>query len=229
MFERYNSAARRVVFFARFAASQGGSPAIESEHLLLGLIRESSPVLARLAPSLSIENLRAKIPRKVVVENPSMRIHMPLSIECKRILSYSAEEANDMDHRYIGPEHLLLAILRENTSLAARLLAEMDVQLERVRQQMILETPRSPEDTSSIEAPVQVGRDVVHALVDRVPESMLSHVKEMIDRMVSRSSRERIRDDETTVVKGAFSSKRRESTEETSEPGQVNEVEGQGR
>jgi ATP-dependent Clp protease ATP-binding subunit ClpC len=228
MFERYDPSARRAVFFARFAASQGGNPAIESEHLLLGLIREAGPVFARLAPSLSIEGLRAKIPRKIIVENPSMRIHMPLSTECKRILSYSAEEANDMDHRYIGPEHLLLAILRENTCFAGRLLAEMDVQLERVRQQMILETPRAPGDKST-ESPVEVGREAVHALVDRLPEPLLPHVKEMIDRMLFRATRERIRDDETTVVKGTFPSKRPESTEETEEtspPGRVNEVEG---
>ena len=225
MFERYNQAARSVVFFARFVASQGGSAAIESEHLLLGLIREAAPTLARLAPSLSIEDLRAKIPRKIIVENPSMRIHMPLSAECKRILSYSAEEANDMDHRYIGPEHILLAILRENTSLAARLLAEMDVQLEHVRQQLVLDTPRS-EETSGEDVSNEVGRDVVHALIDRLPEAMLAHVKEMIDRMLSRSTRDRIRDDETTVVKGTFPSNRHRSAEEISQPGPLEKLEG---
>ena len=224
MFERYNQAARSVVFFARFVASQGGSAAIESEHLLLGLIREAAPTLARLAASLSIEDLRAKIPRKIVVENPSMRIHMPLSAECKRILSYSAEEANDMDHRYIGPEHILLAILRENTSLAARLLAEMDVQLEHVRQQLVLDTPRS-EETSGEDVSNEVGRDVVHALIDRLPEAMLAHVKEMIDRMLSRSTRDRIRDDETTVVKGTFPSNRPRA-EEISQPGPLEKLEG---
>src|SRR5678816_973980 len=223
MFERYNQAARSVVFFARFVASQGGSAAIESEHLLLGLIRESAPTLARLAPSLSIEDLRAKIPRKIIVENPSMRIHMPLSAECKRILSYSAEEANDMDHRYIGPEHILLALLRENTSTAARLLAEMDVQLEHVRQQLILDTPRSGE-TSGEDASNEVGRDVVHALIDRLPEAMLAHVKEMIDRMLSRSTRDRIRDDETTVVKGTFPSNRARA-EEVSQPDPLEKLE----
>jgi len=224
MFERYNQAARSVVFFARFVASQGGSAAIESEHLLLGLIREAAPTLARLAPSLSIEDLRAKIPRKIIVENPSMRIHMPLSAECKRILSYSAEEANDMDHRYIGPEHILLALLRENTSTAARLLAEMDVQVEHVRQQLILDTPRSGE-TSGEDASNEVGRDVVHALIDRLPEAMLAHVKEMIDRMLSRSTRDRIRDDETTVVKGTFPSKRPRA-EEVSQPDPLEKLEG---
>ena len=225
MFERYSQAARSVVFFARFAASQGGSPAIESEHLLLGLMREAGSTLVSLAPSLSIEDLRAKIPRKIIVENPSMRIHMPLSAECKRVMSYSAEEANDMDHPYIGPEHLLLAILRENTCLAARLLAEMDVQLERVRQQLILDTSRS-EEASAKESSDKVGRDVIHALVDRLPESMLAHVKEMIDRMLTRSTRDRIRDDETTVVKGSFPSNRPRNSEEPSESGQVKKLEG---
>ncbi|HZI51848.1 MAG TPA: Clp protease N-terminal domain-containing protein [Terriglobia bacterium] len=215
MFERYNGHARCVVFFARFAASQSGSAAIESEHLLLGLIREASPMFSRLTPSLSLEELRAKIPRKIVVENPQMRIHMPLSAECKRILSYSAEEANDLDHRCIGPEHLLLAILRENTCLAARVLAEMDVQLESVRQKVTLESPQGTESRPGEESTVVVGRDIVHALVDRLPEQMLPHVKEMIDRMVSRSRREHIRDDDATVVKGTFSTSRPESTEGT--------------
>jgi len=224
MFERYSQVARSVVFFARFVASQGGSPAIESEHLLLGLIREAAPVLLHLTPSLSIEGLRGKIPRKIIVENPSMRIHMPLSTECKRILSYSAEEANDMDHAYIGPEHLLLAVLRENTSVAARLLAEMGVQLERVRQQLILETPRSTEGTPAPET-TKVARDTVHALIDRLPEPTLAYIKEVIDRTLARSSRERIRDDETTVVKGSFSN-RTKSAEQPPEPGRVSKLEG---
>jgi ATP-dependent Clp protease ATP-binding subunit ClpC len=217
MFERYDGHARRVIFFARFAASQCGSTAIESEHLLLGLIREAGGVLARLAPSLSVDDLRAKIPRKIVVENPSLRIHMPLSAECKRILSYSAEEANDMDHRYIGADHLLLAILRENTCLAARLLTEMNVRLEKLRQQLVLESPEDAESKHDEEATVDVGRDIVHALVDRLPEPMLAHVKEMIDRMLSRSRKENTRDDEATVVKGPFASNRPEDSKEPPE------------
>ena len=216
MFERYNGHARRAVFFARFAAIQSGSAAIESEHLLLGLIREAGSVFSRLTPSLSLEDLRAKIPRKIVVENPEMRIHMPISAESKRILSYSAEEANDLEHRYIGPEHLLLAILRADTCLGARVLTEMDVQLEVLRQKLALESAQGSDGTGE-ETTAEVGRDIVHALVDKLPEQMLTHVKEMIDRMLSRSRRENVREDEATVVKGAFSTNRTESTEETPE------------
>ena len=216
MFERYNGHARRAVFFARFAASQSGSAAIESEHLLLGLIREAGSMFSRLTPSLSLEDLRAKIPRKIVVENPEMRIHMPISAESKRILSYSAEEANDLEHRYIGPEHLLLAILRENTCLGARVLTEMDVQLEVLRQKLALESAQGSDAKPGEETTVEVGRDIVHALVDKLPEQMLTHVKEMIDRMLSRSRREN-GPDEATVVKGPFSTNRPESTEKTPE------------
>lgn len=203
MFDRYNGHARRVMFFARFVASQSASVAIESEHLLLGLIREAPFTLARLAPSLSIEDLREKIPRKIVVENPSLRLQMPLSAECKRILSYSAEEANDQDHRFIGPEHILLALLREDTCPAARLLTDMDVQIERARQQLAEDPPEADPDAQTSDG---VGRDAIHALVDRLPEPILAHVKEMIDRMLSRSRRDSLRVEESTVVKGTFSS-----------------------
>ncbi|HET9219525.1 MAG TPA: Clp protease N-terminal domain-containing protein [Terriglobia bacterium] len=216
MFERYNGLARRVVFFARFAASQSGEAAIESEHLLLGLIREAGCVFSRLIPSLALEELRASIPRRVVVENPAMRIHMPLSAELRRILGYSAEEANDLDQRQIGPEHLLLALLRENTCLAARLLTDAGVQIESLRQKLALEAPCA--DARPLEQPsAEVGRDVVHALVDRLPEQVLGHVKEIMDRIVYRFRREDIRDDEATVIRGTFSSNRAEDPEGTSQ------------
>jgi len=88
-----------------------------------------------------------------------------------------------------------------------------------------LDTPRS-EETSGEDVSNEVGRDVVHALIDRLPEAMLAHVKEMIDRMLSRSTRDRIRDDETTVVKGTFPSNRHRSAEEISQPGPLEKLEG---
>ena len=217
MFERYNGLARRVVFFARFAASQSGNAAIESEHLLLGLIREAGCVFSRLMPSLAVEDLRASIPRRIVVENPPMRIHMPLSAELRRILGYSAEEANDLDQRQIGPEHLLLALLRENTCLGARLLTEAGVQIESLRQKLALESPQGGEGRPVAEPSAEVGRDVVHAMVDRLPEQVLGHVKEMMDRIVSRFRRDDIRDDEATVIRGTFSSNRAEGPEGNSQ------------
>jgi ATP-dependent Clp protease ATP-binding subunit ClpC len=206
MFERYDEHARRAVFFARYAASQSGSPTLEPEHLLLGLIREASPLFARLAPSVSLEELRERIPRRIVVENPSVRMHMPLSKESKRILGYSAEEANDLDHRYIGAEHLLLGVLRENTCMAARLLSEMGVQAEQLRQNLARGTSWTGA-ADSCAPPVEVDRESIHALVDKLPDAMLVQVKEIVDRMLWKSERERPpQDTASMVVKGTFSS-----------------------
>ena len=206
MFERYDEHARRAIFFARYAACQSGSPTIETEHLLLGLVREAGPLFVRLTPSVSLEELRERIPRKIVVENPAARIHMPMTGECKRILGYSAEEANDLDHRYIGAEHLLLGILRENTCVAARVLSEMGVQFEQLRQSMVSGLPESRSESQS-SVPVQIDRDTVRALIDKLPDEMLVQVKEVVDQMLWRTQRQQPPGDtEGMVVQGTFSS-----------------------
>ena len=115
MFERYTERARRVIFFARYEASQFGSTTIETEHLLLGLIREDKNLTNRfLRNHSSIESIRKEIEgRTTIREKVSTSIDLPLSNECKRILAYAAEEAERLNHRHIGTEHLLLGILRE--------------------------------------------------------------------------------------------------------------------
>src|SRR5262245_35738455 len=93
MFERYNERARRVIFFSRYEASQFGSTTIESEHLLLGLLREHPELFQRfLGPSLT--GLRDDVERRLEMkEKVSTSIDLPLSMECKRILSFAADEA----------------------------------------------------------------------------------------------------------------------------------------
>jgi ATP-dependent Clp protease ATP-binding subunit ClpC len=126
MFERYTEKARRVVFFARYEASQFGSPCIEAEHLLLGLLREDTALAGRLSRSpLSPETLRKRIeekstPRKKVP--PS--IDLPLSSSSKSVLTHAAEEAERFQRRHIGTEHLLLGLVREENTLAAKLLTD---------------------------------------------------------------------------------------------------------
>src|SRR5262249_53827349 len=115
MFERYTERARRVIFFGRYEASQFGSHTIETEHLLLGLIREDKNLTNRfVAQSSAAEGIRAAVEqRSTIHEKVSTSIDLPLSNECKRILAYAAEEASALQHRHIGTEHLLLGILRE--------------------------------------------------------------------------------------------------------------------
>src|SRR5215208_4586706 len=117
MFERYTERARRVLFFARYEASQLGSISIETEHLLLGLIREGKGLTSRIfaRSHLSLENIRKEIEgRTVFREKVSTSVEIPFSAETKRVLQFAAEEADRLLHNYIGTEHLLLGILRED-------------------------------------------------------------------------------------------------------------------
>lgn len=133
MFERYTESARRVIFFARYEASNYGSPFIGTEHLLLGLLREHKG-LVLLLPKANPESIRKQIDaateRRATI---STSVDLPLSQESKHILEFAAEEADGLDHRHIGTEHLLLGLLREEGSFAARLLTERGANLTELR------------------------------------------------------------------------------------------------
>ncbi len=146
MFERYTEKARRVIFFARYEASQYGSPYIETEHLLLGLLREDHALSRRILGAggtfkdlvfseSSIDVIRHKISeRGMLGEKLPTSVDLPLSNESKRVLACAAEEAERLGHRHIGTEHLLLGLLREKKGFAAQLLNEEGVVLERSRE-----------------------------------------------------------------------------------------------
>src|SRR6267143_736364 len=140
MFERYTERARRVLFFARYEASQLGSISIETEHLLLGLIREGKGLTSRIfaRSHLSLENIRKEIEgRTVFREKVSTSVEIPFSAETKRVLQFAAEEADRLLHNYIGTEHLLLGILREERSVAASILMEKGMRLHTVREDIV--------------------------------------------------------------------------------------------
>ncbi len=140
MFERYTERARRVLFFARYEASQLGSISIETEHLLLGLIREGKGLTSRIfaRSHLSLENIRKDIEgRTVFREKVSTSVEIPFSAETKRVLQFAAEEADRLLHNYIGTEHLLLGILREERSVAASILMEKGMRLNTVREDIV--------------------------------------------------------------------------------------------
>jgi ATP-dependent Clp protease ATP-binding subunit ClpC len=129
VFERFTEKARRVIFFARYEASQYGSPVIETEHLLLGLLREDGHVVLRfLRAKATASQFRTQIETHVTQrERISTAVEVPLTDECKKILILAKEESDNFQHRYIGTEHLLLAMLECPASLAARLLIERGV------------------------------------------------------------------------------------------------------
>ena len=104
MFERYTEKARRVIFFARYEASQFGSPYIETEHLLLGLLREDKALANRFLRShAAVESIRKQIEGHTTIrEKVSTSVDLPSSNECNRVLDYSAEEAEGFSHKQRG-------------------------------------------------------------------------------------------------------------------------------
>src|SRR5215475_2158764 len=135
MFERYTERARRVIFFARYEASQFGGTTIETEHFLLGILREDRNVIKRHTADQVTEKAVADdlVSRVTVRERVPGSIDLPLSNACKRILAYAAEEAERLNHRYIGVEHLLLGLLSEEKCVAAQVLFRHGLKLDLMR------------------------------------------------------------------------------------------------
>jgi uncharacterized protein (TIGR03435 family) len=136
VFERFSEQARRVLFFARHEASLLGSLALDTEHLLLGLMREEKGLAPRLFADagIALADLREDVLRRVAgrpAVSPSVEI--PFSAAAMRVLQHAEEESRRLSHDYIGPEHLLLGLLRERGSVAADRLVSRGLSLERVR------------------------------------------------------------------------------------------------
>jgi len=142
MFERYTEEARRVIFFARYEASEFGSSEITSEHLLLGMLRGNEARIQELA-GISSQVIRAQLVNSIPIKHKvATSIDLPLSQQCKGILAYGTEEAEKLRHRHIGMEHLFLGILREDAAFATQVLRQNGVTLEAVRQACSLARPR---------------------------------------------------------------------------------------
>jgi ATP-dependent Clp protease ATP-binding subunit ClpC len=156
MFERYTEKARRVIFFARYEASQFGAPAIEPEHLLLGLMREDKTLTARFLAraQTSLEAIRKEIEgRAPLREKISTSVELPLAPETKRVLAFAHEESDRLQHRHIGTEHLLLGLLREERSMAAEILYERGLRLNAVREEVSRQSGTDPRAAQKKETP----------------------------------------------------------------------------
>jgi ATP-dependent Clp protease ATP-binding subunit ClpC len=125
MFERYSEKARRVIFFARYEASQWSAETIEPAHLLLGLLREDRPLFRKLLPAPEpLWNAAESLGVKPSERNIFVSGDMPLSEGSKRVLTYAAEEAEQLAHRQVGTDHLLIGLLKEPGPVSEFLEAE---------------------------------------------------------------------------------------------------------
>lgn len=140
MFERYTERARRTLFFARYEASEFGAPAIEAEHLLLGLIREGHGLMARVFANwdLSLEEMRHRIEARLERgEKYSTSVEIPFSAEAKQALEFAREEADRLAQNVIEPTHVLVGIFRTEQSLPAVLMREAGMTAEGIRDLLV--------------------------------------------------------------------------------------------
>ena len=188
MFEKYTEKARRVIFFARYEASQFGSPYIETEHLLLGLIREDKNLTARFFPktNATIQDIRKEIEgRTLVREKVSTSVELPFSEESKRVLNGAAEESERLSSKHISTEHILLGLLREEKSIAAEILREHGLRQGMVREEL----SRSPSDKHTQNRSkeplslVEFSRDLTEAANNDALDPLIGRENE-IERMI---------------------------------------------
>ena len=139
MFERMTERGRQVIVLAQDEARAFGHNFIGTEHLLLGLMREEDGLAQRVLSELklSVEGVRIEIERIVGKGEHVETGQIPLTPRCKKVIELSLREALSLGHNYIGTEHILLGLVRENEGVAARILLDQEVTPEVVRNLVI--------------------------------------------------------------------------------------------
>jgi ATP-dependent Clp protease ATP-binding subunit ClpA len=140
MFERFTDRARRVVVLARQEARHLGHDHVGTEHILLGLLREGEGVAvnALVALGIDLQDVRQRVDRQIGRGAQAPSGHVPFTGPAKHVLELSLREALQFGHNYIGTEHILLGLIREEDGVAARVLAEVGADAGNVRRQVVL-------------------------------------------------------------------------------------------
>lgn len=165
MFERYTEDARRALFFARYEASQLGVRSIETEHLLLGLLRVAKGLTGQLLAPYGINDIRKEVESRVERRAKiSTSVEVPFSEETKNVLQFAVKEADRVLHRTVGTEHLLLGLLCQDRSVAGSILIDRGMRLESVREQ-VANLGHSEDD--DVQLCVEVERTARHRIFER--------------------------------------------------------------
>ncbi len=195
MFEKFTEKAKRILFLARYEASQQGSKAIGTEHLLLGLLKEGEETIRELfaRASVSMDLLQAELERRSPVrEKLSTSVEIPVGDDTKKALQYAEEEAERLMHPQIGTEHLLLGLLRMEDAPAGRMLAERGIRLYAVREDAVGLVKRRSLPKKKKETPFlnEFARDLAELAQRRVFDPLIGREAE-IERVVQVLSRRR--------------------------------------
>jgi ATP-dependent Clp protease ATP-binding subunit ClpC len=165
MFERFTDRARKVMALANQEAQRFNHEWIGTEHILLGLVKEGSGVGATVLKNLDVDikKLRLEV-EKLVKSGPDMVTmgKLPQTPRAKKVIEYAIEEARALNHNYVGTEHILLGLLRENEGIAAQVLMNLGLKLEDVRQEVLnllgAGVEDAPNDLGLKMGPAAVGR-----------------------------------------------------------------------
>ncbi len=172
MFDRFTDRAKKVMSLARQEAQKFNHEYIGTEHVLLGLVQEGNGVAANVLQKMGVdlEKIRQEV-EKIVKTGPSMATmsNLPFTPRAKKVLELAMEEASQLGHSYIGTEHLLLGLIKENEGIAAQVLLNLRVKLEDVRQQVLeflgADTGEADDiDASEMGAPSSSGKSKTPAL-----------------------------------------------------------------
>jgi ATP-dependent Clp protease ATP-binding subunit ClpC len=140
MFERLTDRARKVMALANQEAQRFNHEYIGTEHILLGLVKEGSGVGANVLKNLDIDLRKVRLEvEKLVKSGPEMVTmgKLPQTPRAKKVIEYAIEEARNLNHNYVGTEHLLLGLLREHDGVAAQVLMNLGLKLEEVREEVL--------------------------------------------------------------------------------------------
>src|SRR6187399_1013884 len=140
MYERFTDRARKVMQLANQEAQRFNHEYIGTEHVLLGLIKEGSGVAANVLKNLDIDLRKIRLEvEKLVQSGPDMVTmgKLPQTPRAKKVIEYSMEEARNLNHNYVGTEHILLGLLREQEGVAAQVLMNLGLKLEEVREEVL--------------------------------------------------------------------------------------------
>ncbi len=140
MFERFTERARKVMALANQEAQRFNHEYIGTEHILLGLVKEGSGVGANVLKNLGVDLHKVRMEvEKLVKAGPDMVTmgKLPQTPRAKKVIEYSIEEARNLNHNYVGTEHLLLGLLREHDGVAAQVLMNLSLKLEDVRLEVL--------------------------------------------------------------------------------------------
>src|SRR5262245_14539186 len=195
MFEKFTEKAKRILFLARYEASQQGSKVIGTEHILLGLLKEGEETTRELfsRANVSMDLLQAELERRGPArEKLSTSVEIPFSEETKKSLQYAEEEAERLMHPHIGTEHLLLGLLRQEDSVAGRMLAERGMRLYAVREDAVNIYKRRALPKKKKETPFlnEFSRDLSELAERRVFDPLIGREAEL-ERVVQVLSRRR--------------------------------------